>query len=266
MADGNTPTYNLILPEIDGADGTWGVSLNANLGSLDSLLSGGTALSAITVTGTVTAGDIDVTGTVTADAFIGDSLTTASVLNIQAPIISLKNSSGSPMVTTDSDSVTLRWQGASSVGPKLDTTEEGVDVSGEMKAETIQLNSPAPTTDVTNAYPIINLVNSNIVSPSAGVFAGVQIGPTNYRAKVNAADGSVPSATYAFTQAKTVGVTEGAENGSYEIWVKKAGVDTNILQVEDSGIGVTGTVTADEIVFTRQQPEDKIRRSYQHLT
>ena len=58
MADGNTPTYNLILPEIDGADGTWGISLNSNLGSLDSLLSGGTALSAITVTGTVTAGGV----------------------------------------------------------------------------------------------------------------------------------------------------------------------------------------------------------------
>ena len=61
MADGNTTNYNLILPEIDGADGTWGVSLNSNLGDLDSLLSGGTDLVALSVTGTVTAGGLSVT-------------------------------------------------------------------------------------------------------------------------------------------------------------------------------------------------------------
>jgi hypothetical protein len=61
MADGSTTNYNLILPEIDGADGTWGVSLNSNLDDLDSLLSGGTDLVALSVTGTVTAGGLSVT-------------------------------------------------------------------------------------------------------------------------------------------------------------------------------------------------------------
>ena len=149
------------------------------------------------------------------------------------------------MLTTDLDSVSLRWQGTGTVGAKLETTAEGVDVTGVMQANSIQVNSPLPITDVTNAYPITNLVNSSIASLSAGVFAGVQIGPTNYRARVNGTDGSIPSATFAFTQAKTVGVEEGAENGSYEIWVKKAGVDTNILQVEHLGIDVTGKIECD---------------------
>ena len=61
MADGSTTNYNLILPEIDGADGTWGISLNSNLDDLDSLLSGGTDLVALSVTGTVTAGGLSVT-------------------------------------------------------------------------------------------------------------------------------------------------------------------------------------------------------------
>ncbi len=49
MADGSTSNYSLILPEIDGAEGTWGTSINTNLTNLDSLLSGGTTLTAIVV-------------------------------------------------------------------------------------------------------------------------------------------------------------------------------------------------------------------------
>lgn len=40
MADSNTPIYSLILPEVGGADNTWGTSLNSNLTKLDQLLSG----------------------------------------------------------------------------------------------------------------------------------------------------------------------------------------------------------------------------------
>ena len=49
MADGSTSNYSLILPEVDGAEGTWGTSINTNLTNLDSLLSGSTALTAIVV-------------------------------------------------------------------------------------------------------------------------------------------------------------------------------------------------------------------------
>lgn len=49
MADGSTSNYSLILPEVDGAEGTWGTSINTNLSNLDSLLSGGTTLTAIVV-------------------------------------------------------------------------------------------------------------------------------------------------------------------------------------------------------------------------
>ena len=53
MADSNTPTYSLVKPEVDGSDGTWGLKLNNNLDSLDSLLSGGTQLQNIHLTGQV---------------------------------------------------------------------------------------------------------------------------------------------------------------------------------------------------------------------
>ena len=88
MADGSTSTYSLILPEVDGAEGTWGTSINTNLTNLDSLLSGGTALTAIVVdniridgsniglTGdtdliTLTSNNVAVAGTLTATALSG---------------------------------------------------------------------------------------------------------------------------------------------------------------------------------------------------
>jgi len=165
-------------------------------------------------------------------------------LNIQAPTISLKNSSGTPVLTTDADSVTLRWEGPSSVGPKLQTTELGVDISGEMVAESIKLNSPNGSPSVVVAHPIIDLYNANQAIPGIAAI-GIKIGPSNYKADFNANIGPTGVATYAFTQAVTVAVSEGAEEGRYEIWVKEAGVDVNVLQVKATGIDVIGTVEAD---------------------
>lgn len=51
MADTTTPTYSLVLPEIDGSDGTWGEKLNANLTKLDELLSGVADMQNVSFTG-----------------------------------------------------------------------------------------------------------------------------------------------------------------------------------------------------------------------
>ena len=38
MADSYTPNYNLIQPQDGGSNGTWGPKINANLGTIDSVM------------------------------------------------------------------------------------------------------------------------------------------------------------------------------------------------------------------------------------
>lgn len=54
MADTTTSVYNFVLPEPDGSDGTWGEKLNANLESIDSILSAKSNFENPSFTGSVT--------------------------------------------------------------------------------------------------------------------------------------------------------------------------------------------------------------------
>ena len=226
MADGNTPTYNLILPEIDGADGTWGISLNSNLGSLDSLLSGGTALSAITVTGTVTTGGvtlgnnqkIKLGGDASPNLEIFESTGGDAVIRqvgtgniaIQGQNGYLKNDADNALVAWDADHSELSWQGATGAGIKLATTETGIDVTGKVTCDGIISGA--------NPFEIINNVATRIVS-SAG------------EARFNVTD-SGASLLYGTTAAD---------------------VGEPRLAITATGVDVTGTVDLDNLTIATDQ-------------
>ena len=138
MADGNTPTYNLILPEIDGADGTWGISLNSNLGSLDSLLSGGTALSAITVSGTVTAGALAAGSLSSTSNLVLSANGGAAILGVNnVPNISV-NAAGTQIAIATTSGGT--GDGKILVDETSVTVYEDMDVRGTVTCDLVKLN------------------------------------------------------------------------------------------------------------------------------
>ena len=84
MADSNTPVYSLIQPEIDGADGTWGISTNSNWLSVDNLLSGTSPLTALNVTGAINAGSLTVGDGTSTDLKLYKTVVITALLSSEA--------------------------------------------------------------------------------------------------------------------------------------------------------------------------------------
>ena len=170
MADSTTPTYSLIQPEIDGADGTWGVSTNSNWLSVDNLLSGVSPLTTINVTGAINAGSLNVQNSTGAAVLKvegtyagGSQWANAGVieiggldqawLDLKAPNTDdydvrllhnrLTNTSqlvannGSMTIVTAQDSPVILSHQSSA---KLQTTSTGIDVTGTTDTDNLTIN------------------------------------------------------------------------------------------------------------------------------
>jgi len=153
MADSNTPVYSLIQPEIDGADGTWGISTNSNWLSVDNLLSGTSPLTALNVTGAINAGSLTVgDGTSTDLKLYKDGSNNCFIeqrgsggLDVSGIYGKLSNELNQELISWDTDNAALSYRGASGAGLKLTTTAIGINVTGTVDLDNLTISSAQGT-------------------------------------------------------------------------------------------------------------------------
>ncbi len=128
---------------------------------------------------------------------------------------------------------------ASSLDVTGTVTASSLDVTGTVTAgSSISIASDADTTD---PQPDLNFYNNEDDA------VGQRIGQFNWFGKNNLSPAGQADIKYAWQELRTINVTDGEESAQHETWVKNgAGGHTRVLQVQPTGIDVTGTVTCDE--------------------
>ena len=143
----------------------------------------------------------------------------------------LRNDNDESQVTWNADGVTLGYNG---VGV-LDTTATGINVTGKVECkDTVAITTTGSGGDPAPDLDFINLHADAI---------GERLGQINYYGMNDESGSGSGQTKYAWTEVRTIDVTEDSEKAQHETWVKNGASHTRVLAVEPTGINVTGTVT-----------------------
>ncbi len=213
-----------------------------------------------------TAAGINVTGTVTADGVsleAGDKLIFGAEANsslqiyedddggksriaqygggdlwVQGENISLRNDDAETLIATGHTQAHMYWQGDTGTkGERFRTTATGIDVTGKVECkDTVAITTTGSGTDPAPDLDFINLHDDAI---------GERLGQINYYGMNDESGTGSGQTKYAWTEVRTIDVTEDSEKAQHETWLKNGANHTRVLTVEPTGIDVTGTVTAD---------------------
>jgi hypothetical protein len=165
MADTYTTNLNLTKPEPGAAEDTWGISLNADLDSLDAIFStSGTQINlnpnqinfadnkkAIFGTGSDLQIYHDGSHSIIKDAGAGN-------LELHATNLIFKNSTGDSQYASffNGGAVTLRYAGS----PKVSTTSTGIDVTGTVTSDALTVQTAQGDISIDNSSSTLNFARA----------------------------------------------------------------------------------------------------------
>ena len=217
----------------------------------------------INVTGTVTAdgvnladdktltmgtsGDFRIYKNASGNAIIHES--GSGNLEIRGESGTLRNDANETCLGWNADKAYLYWQGDTGTkGERLKTTATGINVTGKVECkETVAITTTGSGTDPAPDLDFINLHADAI---------GERLGQINYYGMNDESGSGSGQTKYAWTEVRTIDVTEDSEKAQHETWVKNGANHNRVLTVQPTGIDVTGTVTVSGTVDGRDIATD----------
>ena len=242
MADTQTTNLNLTKPEPGAAEDTWGISLNADLDTLDAIFSSSGTQVNLNPNQINFADNKKAIFGANSDLSIYSDGTTSIIeetgpgaLNIQGTHLNLKNAAGNAtyLAAIEGGAVTLYNSGS----PKLATSSTGIDVTGVITTDGLTTSADINFGDddkalfgAGNDLKIYHSANNQSYIHEAGT-GDLNILASNFKIQNGAG-----------TENKIVANTDGAVSLYYDNAAKLATTST--------GIDVTGTVNTDSLTVT----------------